>query len=295
MTPKACPTFSLILCTADTGKREVEITRLLTSLVGQRFVDFEVVVVDQNDNYDMGRLLAPFTETLSINHITSLKGLSRSRNQGMAVARGQLCAFPDDDCWYAPDILARVAAFFASEPGQVGLHGKGSDPQTGLDMARFDTTSGPIIRSNVFERSVSCALFYRSENVRAVGGFDENLGLGSGTRWNGCEDYDLPIQLLDAGQALTYHSELLVFHPCPSLVYDRELIRRAASQSPSFGYLLTRHRFPATFVAMRTLRPLGGCLVGLAKGDLMKVRYHWAAALGRVKGAASGLLESATR
>lgn len=283
------PRITLVLCTAGTDKREMEINRLLASLCDQSFTDFEVVVVDQNAVYDMTPLLEPFRERLRIVHITSPKGLSRSRNRGLEVARGSLCAFPDDDCWYAPGILGRVCAFFDSHPDHVGLHGKGRDPYTQLDMARFDAVSGEMIRANVFERSVSCALFYRSETVRSLGGFDEELGLGSGTRWIGCEDYDLPIRMLDSGMRLEYQADLVVYHPCPAGAHDAGTIRRAASQSPSFGYLLTRHRFTVGFVASRLIRPLGGSLLGLARGDVMKARYHWAAFLGRLKGAIGGL------
>ncbi|MEO8847781.1 MAG: glycosyltransferase family A protein, partial [Casimicrobiaceae bacterium] len=45
----------------------------------------------------------------------------RSRNAGLAAARGTTVAFADDDCRYRPDTIARVAAFFVSEPGADGM------------------------------------------------------------------------------------------------------------------------------------------------------------------------------
>ncbi|SEW42066.1 Glycosyltransferase, GT2 family [Cognatiyoonia koreensis] len=285
------PLFSLILCTVASDRRVAEIERLLSSLMQQSCSDFEVVVVDQNDEFDLSILLAPFQDKLSIHHITSPKGLSRSRNRGMAVATGQFFAFPDDDCWYAPDVLSRVAAFFANNPSSAGLHGKGSDPQTGLDMARFDKRKMDMTRETAFEMSVSCAMFYRSGAIRDVGGFDETLGLGSGTRWRGCEDYDLPIRLVDLGHSIHYDPTLVIYHPCPAVSYDSATIARAKDQSPSFGYLLGKHGYAKRVALAKLGRPLGGVVLSMLSGKFGKARFHLAALIGRANGYLAGRRE----
>lgn len=278
------PLVSLILCTAGTDRRVDKIARLLDSLRAQSLQDFEVIVVDQNSDLDLvPRLIAPYEADMPIQRVRSALGLSRARNVGLGEAAGTLCAFPDDDCWYPLDLLARVAAFFEAAPETAGLHGKGSDEQ-GRDMARFDAVGGPVDKMNAFERSVSCALFYRTAEVRAIGGFDEGLGLGSGTRWIGCEDYDFPIRLLAAGRSISYDPELVVHHPCPSLSMDENSVRRALTQSPSFGHLLVKHRYPAWFVATKLVRPLGGAALQAARGRMLRARYHLAAFRGRMQG-----------
>jgi len=277
------PRFSLLLCTAGTARREAEIAKLLETLCDQTLDDFEVVVVDQNDDYDIAPLLAPFEKRLQINHIRSARGLSRARNAGFRVARGEVVGFPDDDCWYPADLLQRIDSTFNSDPHLAGVLGKGSDEQ-GRDMARFDAGAGPVTRANVFERSVSCALFFTREALEKTGGFDETLGLGSGTRWTGCEDYDLPIRMIDAGLKLHYDSTLIAHHPCPSGVYDQDTVRRAADQSPSFGRLLVLHRMGAGMIFSKLVRPLGGALVSALRGNLPKARYHYASFRGRLRG-----------
>jgi len=282
--PGPAPLFSLILCTAGTDRREVEIARLLDTLRAQTLRDFEVIVVDQNQDLDLvPRLIAPYQGDLAIRRVRSALGLSRARNAGLVHARGRLCGFPDDDCWYPADLLARVAAYFETHPDAAGLHGKGSDEQ-GRDMARFDDEAGPVTKMTAFERSVSCALFYRVEDVRAIGGFDEGLGLGSGTLWIGCEDYDFPIRLAEAGRAIHYDPALVVHHPCPSLSVDEGSVRRALTQSPSFGHLLVKHRYPPWFVAAKLIRPLGGAALQAARGRMLRARYHLAAFRGRAQG-----------
>ena len=282
------PLFSLILCTANTEGRRREIERLLVSLRAQEERDFEVIVVDQNPEFDITPLLAPHLGALRLFHIQAPRGLSRSRNRGLEIARGRYAAFPDDDCWYAPDILARVRDLFAEAPGRQAVHGRGSDPETGLDMARFDTAPGAVTLDKVMERSVSCGLFYRTEPLREIGGFDEALGLGSGTPWVGCEDYDLPIRMLLGGAEIEYRPDLVIYHPCPSLHYTAETVARAASQSPSFGLMLTRHPLGAVQAGKRLIRPLAGGALALFAGRGMKARYHWAAFSGRLRGAWAG-------
>ena len=51
-----------------------------------------------------------------IRHLRSERGLSRASNIGLRVARGDIIAIPDDDCWYPKDLLATVAAWFESHP-----------------------------------------------------------------------------------------------------------------------------------------------------------------------------------
>lgn len=287
--PASAPLFSLILCTAGTARRVTEIARLLDTLRAQSLQDFEVIVVDQNDDLDLvPRLIAPYEGAMPIRRVRSALGLSRARNAGLVHATGALCAFPDDDCWYPADLLARVAAFFEANPQAAGLHGKGSDEE-GRDMARFDDVAGPVDKFTSFERSVSCALFYRTADVRAIGGFDEGLGLGSGTRWIGCEDYDFPIRLAEAGCPIHYDPTLVVHHPCPSLNVDAAAVRRALTQSPSFGHLLIKHRYPAWFVASKLVRPLGGAALQVVRGRMLRARYHLAAFRGRMQGVVATL------
>lgn len=289
MSSSSAPLFSLVMCTVNSEHRETEIKRLFNSLKNQIETDFEVVVVDQNTEFDLASLIEPFKDEIPIRHIRSARGLSRARNRGIEIARGKLCAFPDDDCWYAPDLLARVRDIFVCKADIAGVHGRGSDPETGLDMARFDSSHGQISLSNVLERSVSCALFYRTGLLREVGGFDEELGLGSGTRWTGCEDYELPIRLILAGHRLDYHPDVVTFHPCPSDEYNSKTIERAREQSPSFGMLLTFYPFGWFAAVYRVSRPLGGAVLSLLNGDLNRARYHLTASKGRFLGAFAGI------
>src|SRR6266540_60278 len=87
-------------------------TRLLASTLGtvlwQRDVDFEVVVVDDGSSDDTGEVVAGLGDTRVrlVRHPTA-QGVSAARNRGIAEARGAWVAFLDDDDLWAPDKLAR--------------------------------------------------------------------------------------------------------------------------------------------------------------------------------------------
>src|SRR5215212_9261375 len=105
--------FSLVLATV--GRTE-EVRRLLESLREQTYRNFEVIVVDQNPGDGLTYLLELYRDTLNIRHIRSAKGISKARNVGLRYTTGDVVAFPDDDCWYAPDLLERVAAKLSAHP-----------------------------------------------------------------------------------------------------------------------------------------------------------------------------------
>ncbi len=93
------PRFSLIVATIA---RTDELRRLLVSLTQQEFSDYEVILVDQNEDDRIQNVIVEFTDRLTLIRISSPKGASRARNSGLPKASGEIIAFPDDDCWYSP-------------------------------------------------------------------------------------------------------------------------------------------------------------------------------------------------
>ena len=104
--------FSLIVATMN---RVSELDRLLTSLGEQSYKDFEVIIVDQNGDDRLSPLVSNH-RGMAIRHVRSERGLSRARNAGLQVARGDIIAIPDDDCWYPEGVLAVVQEWFESHP-----------------------------------------------------------------------------------------------------------------------------------------------------------------------------------
>ena len=152
-------------------------------------------------------------------------------------------AFPDDDCVYAPDLLARVAERFAADPGLDGLSGR-PVAADGRTAGRWPSRAQRIRPDTVFHTAISHTIFLRRSVVDRAGGFDERLGLGSGTRWSSGEEIDFLVRALRVGARLEYDPSLVVTHPVKVPSPD-ELVALGRRDGGSLGYVLAANRYPA--------------------------------------------------
>jgi GT2 family glycosyltransferase len=274
---EALPTFDLILATVD---RAEELNGFLDSLERQTHAGFRLIVVDQNDDDYVEQALAgrPF----EVVGLRSERGLSRARNVALPHVTADLVAFPDDDCVYPPDLLERVARRFAAEPTLDGLTGREVD-EDGRSAPSWKTDAALLTDDNLWNRAISFSIFLRREAVTAVGGFDEQLGLGSGTPWSSGEEIDYLVRAVRSGARIEYDPGITVTHTAKTLA-DAERRAVAYRDGASVGYVLRKNRYPSRVVARMLVRPLGGALVSLLKLDGSHVRRRLASWRGRVAG-----------
>ena len=273
--------FSLLMATLG---RHVEVERLFGTLVDQTYKDFELIVIDQNDDDRVRKLVDAYSDRLEIVYLRSEKGLSRARNVGLGHVRGELVCFPDDDCWYRPDTLAHVAARFAAEPELSGLTGCSVDDSGVPSQGRWATEPLVVDRYNVWTCATSYTIFLRTAAVRAAGPFDERLGVGSGSRWGAGEEVNYLLGVLDAQLRVCYDPALRISHPEPLLVLDEKAFSRVRLYNRGFGRVLGLNRYPAYFVLYLIMRSVGGCMVSLLKLNFKRARYYWIAASQRFLG-----------
>jgi glycosyltransferase involved in cell wall biosynthesis len=275
--------FSLVLATVG---RTADLGRFLASLAAQTHRDFELVVVDQNDDDRLAPVLAPYEESLSILRLRSPeRGASRGRNLGLGHVGGDLIAFPDDDCWYPPDLLERVDEFFVRHPDRDGLTGRSIDGEGRASNGRFGADPCELDRISVWGRGIEYAMFFRESSVRGML-FDERLGVGAGTAWGAGEATDYLLRLVDRGASLYYDPGVTVFHPSTVPPYDARAARKAYSYGCGMGRVLREHRMPLSMKARWLVRPLGGAVISLAGLDVPKARYRWNTFRGRARGLA---------
>jgi hypothetical protein len=70
------------------------------------------------------------------------------------------------------------------------------------------------------------------------------------------------------------------------VLHDAKISPRAVGgrDGASIGYILRKHGYPIATVGKMLIRPLGGALVALARGDWERAAYHVATLRGRVRG-----------
>lgn len=270
------PAVSLILATYA---RTSELDRLFQSLAEQRFGDFEVIVVDQNPD----QRISPYIEKagksgICIRHLKHpLPNLSAARNIGIRAARGEWVGFPDDDCWYEPDLLERLSPCFACRDALSVTAARWAE----LDEADRLPTTLSWKRSRQFRDRVvaSFMLFCNRKLFEQVGDFDPRLGVG---QWFGAaEETDVIMRALAAGASLRIHSSAIVHHPFK--VYGATPGERAEVRlrARGTGALYAKHKLPFWVIARGLLAPpLRSLLLGGA-GNRMQ---GWIDSLGRLEG-----------
>jgi len=249
------PTFSLIVATVN---RTVELGTLFNSLSTQTYSDFEVIVVDQNND---GRL-QPYLDQadalgLKLIHLKHRPAnLSAARNVGLKAASAELIGFPDDDCWYEPDLLERIASRFCATDSPSGVSVRWleeGDPSIEGGMLSWE-------RSKAF-RDIpvsSITLFFRRMLFEQIGDFDVRFGAG---QWFGAgEETDFVLRALRAGAVIAYEPSAIVHHPASSPKYDSQSLLSIRHRARGTGALWAKHGLPL-WVRLRglvapVLRPL---------------------------------------
>jgi hypothetical protein len=240
-----------------------------------------VLVADQNDDDRVLRVSRG--RSFPVERLSAPRGLSRARNEALPLLRGDLVAFPDDDCRYPRRLLEEVARRFVEHPGWDGVTGRTVD-RDGIPLdGSWDEEGGLLDSGNVWFRGVSCTIFLRTALVRSLGDFDPRLGLGSGRGSTSGEETEYLVRAVRSNARIVYDPSLHVEHD--AYAYDdASLAALGLRDGLSLGYILRKHSFPRSEVARRLLRPAGGVLVSLIRRDRRRARFHAATLRGRILG-----------
>jgi len=273
------PFFSLVVATVG---RTTELEKFLESLKVQTFKSFEVIIVDQNPAGTLEPLLSRFADHIRLSHTYSPLGLSRARNRGLKLVSGKYVGFPDDDCWYETNTLATASSELSGNPSVIGISGMVLDEKGHKVMGRWPDAAQEIKKENVFKTAISFSFFVKAEVAAAINGFDEELGLGSGTPWGSAEETDFLVRAIQHG-AMWYFPELIFRHP-KKLDNPDLLLKRSYSYGAGFGKVLQKNKFPLRVVAVYLSRPLAGCLLKFIQLDFLTSRFYFSTFRGRLSG-----------
>lgn len=273
------PEISLVLATVG---RTDELNRLFESLAAQTFTDFEVIAVDQNED---DRLLPHLERArylgIVVRHLKHYPAnLAAARNAGIEAARGRWIGFPDDDCWYDPRLLERLAARFScpDRPAAIVVRWVEQDEQP-LTAAELTWERSRAFRDVPVS---SITLFCDKALCKKIGGFDSRLGVG---QWFGAgEETDFVLRALQTGALVTYEPHAEVHHAVQRQQPDDNPQTRLAvrHRARGTGALYAKHRLPAWVILRGLAAPL---LRPLLKGSFgPELALGYATVLGRLDG-----------
>jgi glycosyltransferase involved in cell wall biosynthesis len=231
--------FSLITATKD---RSVELARLISSLDEQAIGDYELIVVDQNEDERLAPILAKSRRKDKIQRVRSSPGISRARNAGLTVARGEIVAFPDDDCWYPVETLKNVSDWFDANPEYDILSVTSRDTNGEKSGNRWHIQSCDLSSLNIFRTSVSYCFFVRwTEKMRQIR-FDHDLGLGGNSPYRSGEDTDFLLTAMNRGVRGRFEAKWHIGHPRKDVRSESVTADRTYQYGLGMGRVQKKHR-----------------------------------------------------
>jgi glycosyltransferase involved in cell wall biosynthesis len=269
---------SLVVATLN---RVTELERLLTSLDGQSYQDFEVIIVDQNADDRLVGVLRQHPG-LGIRHLRSRPGASRARNVGLRAAKGDIIGFPDDDCWYPESLLATVTQWFASHPDFGGLFAMLRTADNQPVGPKWPERPCFCTRKTLWDRGITPIGFLRREVTEAIGFFNEKIGLGAPSRYQSGEDTDYFLRPLALGFQMWHDPTITVYHP--SFHAPERLRETTYSYSLGGGFVMRIHGYPLSLLLKGLVRSVGGAVVNLFRGDMFLTRIYLVRAGGLLRG-----------
>lgn len=208
------PTASVILVTYRTERSAFE--RTLEALGAQTAPSFEIIVVDNGNDWPVARVVEQFDRVTAFARLQRNCGVTVGRNLGAALAAADLLVFLDDDA--IPDrgfveghVRAHDGTVRGVDTDVVGVRGR-VRTSTGTIYNRLQSWYDLGDEPRPYYLNTEGNSSYDRTAYRSVGGFEEDLGGVAGH-----EGIDLTYRLVVDGG---YDRDQFVYHPDPVIEHD---------------------------------------------------------------------------
>lgn len=244
-----------------------------------------VTVVEQRPEPDALPFLQDLVDAGHAEHVHEpvVRGVSRGRNRGLAVLRGDIVAFPDDDCWFDDGVLELLAERFDEQH----LDGAAIPCRAADDsgtMLRWQRRPSRVTSWRVPRTIVAAGIFLRRELIEQNGVFDVALGTGSATPFGSGEENDLVIRALRNGARIHYMPDTTVRHGDFRLDgMTDETLAKVLRYNRGFGRVLRKHGLRGQ-AAYWIARSVAAVFVARVRRDRDGLRFQRAQLRGRWQG-----------
>lgn len=249
--------FSVII---NTFNRAASLRDAIEGVLRLEYDPFEVVVVNGPSTDETATLLQRYAGKLKVASVDE-RNLSASRNMGIAIAAGDICAFIDDDAYPDPRWLADLAGGYSGAE-VAGVGGSTYDHTGHSFQARFLLSNrqgetehfGPPGPNPSETFSIPFGLKYpsllgtnssfRRRYLIDIGGFDEEFEYY-------LDETDVCARLVNRGYVLKNLESAFVYHKfLPSHLRNQHAVLRSRyAMMKSRAYFALRHRPAGTPLA----------------------------------------------
>jgi glycosyltransferase involved in cell wall biosynthesis len=163
----------------------------IRTVLGQNYLDFEVVLVDDGSTDNTAEIARGFPEIHYVHQPN--RGLAAARNIGLKASRGRYVVFLDADDRLLPNALEAGVSCFREHPRSgfvfgrfLNLYSDGSTAQPALHGKQLTGDHYlHFLQWNVV--GMNATVMYSREVLSSAGGFNEGL--------DACEDYDVYLRI----------------------------------------------------------------------------------------------------
>lgn len=234
---------NLITIIIATFNRSDLIEKAVNSVLDQSFLNWELLILDDNSTDDTGVVISHYLKDSRIKYIKNPKrlGVSGNRNLGLRIARGEYIAILDsDDVWLDKTKLMKQYEILIknNDVGLVGTFAIKRYPD-GKEKYTTQNSDSLIIRNNMLMKNqfIHSSVMYK-KNL-AIDGYDESLGLA--------EDWDLYLRIGQKSKLLNIPEYLTQYFVNP----DGESVRKKIKMALIVDKLIQKYKsqYPNYFLA----------------------------------------------
>lgn len=200
--------FSLILATLN---RDNIIKQFLDSLVNQDYKNFELIVIDQNNDDKTKNIISNYTDKFEIKYVkVDFTGVAKARNEGIQYTTGDIIAFPDDDCAYETNVLSLMNQLFEKNT-QLALAVGASYifNSNKFSIGSNSKKSGNLSTLNIY--GIEFTKFF-NKNIIDKKYLHFDITFGVGAKYKSTEGIELAYKLLKLGYKGFYSPDIKFYH-----------------------------------------------------------------------------------
>jgi glycosyltransferase involved in cell wall biosynthesis len=214
--------------------------KALESILSQTFADFEFVVIDDGSTDGTWAILTSHTDPrLRLVRNKENIGLTRSLNNGLALAQGEYTARMDADDISLPGRFERQLRFLQATGADLCFcRAQFTNEATGQETTWREANWSFTRWRGLFENRYGLhpGVMFRAEAIRSLGGYDESFGRA--------QDYELWDRCAAYGLRFAYVPEVLLCYRLRALGISRQHLAQQEECARKVSFRAMRRLLP---------------------------------------------------
>jgi len=238
--------FSIICATI--GKYN-QINKLCESLNRQIYKNFELIICDQNKN-NYNKNFIHIYKSLDIKFIKSKKGISKARNKGIKLSKGDFLIFLDDDIIVERNYLYKINNLLIKKRHNIIAYNVVNLQKNTL--LNYPKKNCYLNSTYQIFNSISSVSFVLDNKYRIL--FNENLGLGSKNIYQSGEETDFILRAVKKFDYKIYFKKSIrVIHQKIELPFFDEL-KKKFLYGCGWGFVVKKNKLDSNFIIKNLIK-----------------------------------------